>query len=295
MKEKLRLVLKGGLGNQLFQYFAGEELSRFYRRKLIVDVSWFERNIHKNGLLDKRNYLLGQYKFGKTLQITSEFSWKNSPKMERIIRKLPKHVGNFAGFYEEMSKDEKDYLFRDEITTFGHWVMTPILPKKEILKKKLVEGIANPSHGYMSLRESLLKKKVIAIHHRLGDYKNFGHYYGVIDENYFSNAIKRIEEIAKFKNHEVWLFSDEPKLSSSLLSKRFEISKVISDRYEINESETIALISQAAGIVCSNSTFSWWAAFLSDESTSSVVFPEYYMNDILTRNTGLYVRDWNYL
>ena len=295
MKRLLRLILKGGLGNQLFQYFAGVELSNLHQRQLVVDTSWFSRNVHSNGLLDPRGYLLSQYEFSKKLHLESEMNWKNSPRTERTMKYLPKMVSHSLGFYDEMAREDHQCLIQREITVFGHWVMKPILPSREHLRLVLIDGIDNPSQNYLLLSAILGKRKVISIHHRLGDYKNFSDSYGVLGELYFTKAIEKLERQLNLKDSEVWLFSDEPELSLKLLSPRIDISKVITKEYNMNEAETIALISKSSGIVCSNSTFSWWAAFLSVEAKTSVVFPKFYMKNVLTRNTGLYLGGWEYL
>ena len=295
MKKNLRLILKGGLGNQLLQYFAGLQLSRVSTRELIVDTSWYSRNIHSNKLLDKRNFLLNQYQFSKDLNIENEMNWKNSPRTERVLKELPSWVGKYIGFYEDLKLDEVLHLNQREVTVFGHWVTNPIIPNREILRQQLVKGILDPSSNFKILQKEISEKKIISIHHRLGDYKNFTEAYGVMNEDYFARAVQHVSRDLNFEKGEVWLFSDEPELSRRLLSQSIEIAKVISRDFKISEAETISLMSQSAGIVCSNSTFSWWAGLLSDESITTVAFPRYYMKGLPTIETGLYVKDWNYL
>ena len=295
MKKDLRVILKGGLGNQLLQYYAGLELSQYLDRQLVIDTSWFKRNVHSNGLLDQREFLLNQYKFSENINIIDKMNWKNSPLTERMIRKIPHRISNFIGFYPEMT--QADYVIRTqkEIVIFGHWVNKPVLPTRDILRVHLVKNILNPSPSYSSLQKKVQQTNIISVHHRLGDYKNFGLQYGVIDEEYFAKAVRFLKRNLNSERQEVWLFSDEPELSLRMLSSKIEISQVISKHHKISESETISLISQSAGIVGSNSTFSWWAGLLSDDLKTSVIFPKDYMRDVETKQTGLYIDGWHYL
>jgi hypothetical protein len=295
MTKTLRMIVKGGLGNQLFQYFAGRELSDETERKLVLDLSWYRRNVHKNGLLNQRNFMLNQYKFAETCTTSDEFVWRNAPLVERVIKRLPNQIGNSLGFFHEPTIDDLNRVVLQQVVTFGHWVQNPILPIKSTLRQLLLDGIANPSHSYLDLIEEQSQINVISLHHRLGDYKNFSSIYEIKDEKYFLAGSRLISNRIKGAAPEIWLFSDEPDISYSLLSKSIPISRVVNSQAQLNEAETISLMARSKGIIASNSTFSWWASYLSDESNTSIVFPKNYMKNILTQNSGLYVDGWDYL
>ena len=80
-----------------------------------------------------------------------------------------------------------------------------------------------------------------------------------------------------------------------MLSQYYKIDKVIDESYGLCEAESIALMSESSAIVGSNSTFSWWAGYLSKNELTKVVMPKQYMRGILMKETGLYVSDWLYL
>jgi len=105
MQNRLTVGLKGGMGNQLFQYFAASEISRSNSRELVLDISWYRRNVHANGLLSPRQFMLGQYSFSKDLTISEDFNWKNSPLTERILRRIPNQVTLHTGVAFELERD----------------------------------------------------------------------------------------------------------------------------------------------------------------------------------------------
>jgi hypothetical protein len=80
-----------------------------------------------------------------------------------------------------------------------------------------------------------------------------------------------------------------------MLSQYYKIDKVIDESHGLCEAESIALMSESSAIVGSNSTFSWWAGYLSKSELTKVVMPKQYMRGILMKETGLYVSDWLYL
>jgi hypothetical protein len=295
MQNRLTVGLKGGMGNQLFQYFAAAEFSRLNDRELVIDISWYKRNIHSNGLLNPRQFVLDQYSFHKDLEIINEFTWQNSPITERIFRRIPNRLGIRAGVAFELKRGAEIPHFLSNAYLSGYWIKNPILPPREELREKLVEGILTPSLGYFQLREELQNNRVIAIHIRLGDYLNFREVYGVTNESYYVNAIREIANAMVGNTSGIWLFSDDPVAAAELVSSSLKIDKVINDSYGLNEAESIALISAASGIVGSNSTFSWWASYLSKEDLTQVVMPKKYMRGTLMKDTGLYVSDWLYL
>lgn len=295
MHNKLTVGLKGGMGNQLFQYFAAAEFSRLSERELVIDTSWYKRNVHSNGLLNPRQFTLNQYAFHEDLRITSDFNWQNSPLTERIFRRIPNRFGIGAGLAFDLKRGSNIPQFCSNVYISGHWIKNPILPPRKELREMLVENIVSPSPGYIQLRRELKTKKIISVHMRLGDYLNFQEVYGVTSESYYLNAVRALKNALKGKPSEIWLFSDDPLSATEILSSNLKIDKVINESLGLRDAESIALISESSGIVGSNSTFSWWASYLSKRELTKVVMPKQYMQGTLMKDTGLYVSDWLYL
>ena len=295
MNNRLTVGLKGGMGNQLFQYFAAAEFSRLSERELVIDTSWYKRNVHLNGLLNPRKFTLNQYSFHKDLRITSDFNWKNSPLTERVFRRIPNGFGISAGIAFELKQGSNIPQRLSNMYISGHWIKDPILPQREELREMLVENIVSHSPGFIQLRRALRAKKIISIHIRLGDYLNFQEVYGVTSAGYYLGAIRAIKNTLQEYPSEIWLFSDDPPAATEMLSSNLKIDKVINESFGLSEAESIALISESSGIVGSNSTFSWWASYLSKTELTKVVMPKQYMRGTLMKDTGLYVSDWLYL
>ena len=117
------LNLKGGLGNQLFQYSAGRALALKYNCELKLDLSYFDDpNIKKVYRLDKFNL-----KFTKASNNEiSEFRNKDNPHLlirilERLSFKFPPYYRS-SHFTEEMIiklvKDKVDYMKYDRVLPY---------------------------------------------------------------------------------------------------------------------------------------------------------------------------------
>lgn len=283
----LKLILKGGLGNQLFQYFAAKNLADQQSRILELDISWYSREVHKNGLLDPRVYELEKYTFSKGITKTSKLSLFNSPYVERLTRFLPRSISIRSGFIEEMV--ETEVSTRERVITFGHWITQKYLPPTSALEKLLVDGLVSPSENFTRIDEELSSKKVTIIHLRLGDYQNFKEIYGEFNRRYFLNAFDKLGIISD----SIWLFSDDIERANLLIGNSFRIDRMIGRDAGLSSAETLALMSKAGSLIASNSTFSWWAGYLNNGG--QVVFPKQYMIGVETINTGLFVPNWLYL
>lgn len=292
--KSIRLILKGGLGNQLLQYFAAENLSKQTGRDLVLDLSWFVQKGNRNGLLDVRHYELNNYDFSQHLPTESELSWKNSIYTERLIKVLPKKLSTLLGIFEEPSQNLSISLSRRQITIFGHWVNEPIVPESVQLRNLLIDGISRKSAEYLRLSEDVQRDRVISVHMRLGDYEKFSYQYAIRDPNYFVNAVQTVKHKFNEKHLKFWIFSDNPKKASQILSNIVEPDLVFDEKLNLSVSEELALLSKSSAIICSNSTFSWWAAKMSNEN-SIVIFPREYMRGIEFSQTGLYSKNWTYL
>ena len=283
----LDLVLRGGLGNQLFQYFAGVELAKQQERILRLDQSWYERDIHLNGMLDARKYELDSYIFEERLAITSNFNLRNNPRIERLFKATPRWVGLALGQVEELQPRERSS--RRNLTTFGHWINQDFIPSRKVAHELLVGGLRSVSGNYAALVDEMNGREIVALHVRLGDYLKFKDVYGTTGPDYY----KRVLSSEELQGREIWLFSDQPDSALEILAGESRIHRVITNKYTLSSAETISLMSYAKIIVASNSTFSWWAGYISE--SSQVFFPKLYMVGLETRQTGLFVPEWTYL
>lgn len=98
MTPTVRVILGGGLGNQLFMYAAGRALAARTRGSLVLDASEFPRD-H----VYKRVYLLDRFPIvGRTV---GPGPWSTLVlTAERVIRRLPA-LGSMAGLIQEETRD----------------------------------------------------------------------------------------------------------------------------------------------------------------------------------------------
>lgn len=111
----------------------------------------------------------------------------------------------------------------------------------------------------------LINDRDVAFHIRRGDYINYSHIYGIGDK-YFND---RFEE---FRGCNINVFTDSPEI----VLREFEKYdfRLIQTKSEITD---LTLISQHDNVVCSNSSFSWWASLLGKKK-NQIIVPDIWMN-----------------
>lgn len=110
----------------------------------------------------------------------------------------------------------------------------------------------------------------IAIHVRRGDYVNNPFYVDLIKTNYYGDAA------SKFPNERFLIFSDD----INWCKEYFEHwnSDFSSEK---SEEEDLKLMASCKGIIMANSSFSWWAAYLSD--AEKIIYPKQWYSDGVQR------------
>jgi hypothetical protein len=115
-----------------------------------------------------------------------------------------------------------------------------------------------------------IKFRPIIVHIRLGDYllePNFG----ILPPGYFLEGISLLR--AKLPSNPIWFFSDDVSQA-----KNYFDNQVLGDVTWISDVDsdpvsTLELMKYGSGYVISNSTYSWWAAFLRTDFEAQVVAP----------------------
>lgn len=136
----------------------------------------------------------------------------------------------------------------------------------------------------------------IGIHIRCGDYlsdtRNQARF-GAPNVDYFRRAIELLSTECDFKT--ILLVSDEPDLAWQLIGK--DLRDYSGMQVEMNPGtleEDFCALAASRAVVLSNSTFSWWAAWLGTALRNApVVFPEPWYLDRSMDAKGLAYPGWH--
>ena len=120
--------------------------------------------------------------------------------------------------------------------------------------------IKSPSESLLHWIELIDLARPIIVHVRLGDYRNEDGI-GILKSSYFYRALNdpTLQDVSR----NVWIFTDEPSSIdvSNYVPSGFKT--MVFDDLSMSPAETLELMRHGSAYVISNSTFSWWAAYLS--------------------------------
>lgn len=268
--------LWGGVGNQLFQYSFGCYLKEKIGAEIAFDTASFGTSDQLRKLeiasivsdINLKDVCFTKYKGLLNRILRLGFQCKNTYLVESdfSINKLAKMSGNIflQGYWQEemYARSFPTKLILDGWRT----------PKSLTDISKCIAAAENP----------------IALHVRRGDYfspKNIG-IYGVCTEKYYQSAIEYVE--AKIHgNKQYFVFSDDvPWVYEHITLPE---NAIIVPNYPVPQFSYIYLMSLCKISIISNSSFSWWGAYLNRHEDKLIIVPSRWT---LTSNKTLALNDW---
>ena len=135
-------------------------------------------------------------------------------------------------------------------------------------------------------------KNSVIIHIRGGDYlsRKSKKKYLVLNEKYYKKAILLIKK--KIKNPFFFIFTNDINYSTLIIKKVLKKEKFqfINDATDCHD---FFLMSQCKNFIISNSTFSWWASYLSSNKKKIIICPKkWFVKNIDNINNNLTLKSW---
>lgn len=253
------VILRGGLGNQLFQFYTGLNHSLINESKLYIDVNHIHEDL--NGL---RHYELNNFKLpldgsGRPHEIVGiskkenvlfrnvrhrfnkTFSSCIHPNLETINDDLPSKApasAIFEGYFQDAKLYEYLRANPNLLPKFSR------RPESEISKSQ--------------------SENNCAITVRLKDYLKFPKIFGEIPLDYYLKAMHHVRD--NFNIHNFDLYSDDINLAEKYLTvapfSNFSVNSIKTN----NTMDDFVNIAKYKFKIIANSSFSWWAAYLNPEA-----------------------------
>lgn len=266
----ITVELSGGMANQLFQWAAGEILSIEFGKRLILDTRvvdrpW-ERGLQIAELLPPVPRVSTRAATKTAWKTVALFGKGGKAAAKRIADRYPRPgvlVGDYGAARRALSGGRSVRLrglFQDtsELLRYRAHIVSALEPGMTSVKR----------------RTELPNSPYAAMHVRRGDYLAVPEYekrFGVCSPQYFRSAIDALDPalpVFASSDDRAWVdreFGDK--------SGRVSIFKG-EDQFE-----DFMLLTNAAQLVMSNSTFSWWAGFLGAQKL--VVCPQPWFNNAM--------------
>ena len=130
----------------------------------------------------------------------------------------------------------------------------------------------------------LVAPPAVSVHVRRGDYISLQGNYEVLGADYYRKALAMFD-----KPHKVIVFSDDPQWCKSAL----EFDSEDEVHYIEGEDDVcdLYLMSKVKNNIISNSTFSWWAAYLNENKDKKIVGPRKWFGPKRTKDNNIETKD----
>lgn len=260
----VRLV--GGLGNQLFGYYAGAALAAHLSAPLRLDGSWTRHGItdHGIGILDLE--LPGEWTIvddspvamgppGGLPRRAAAKLLRTFPTLGRPIRV---HQARDIGWDPELFDQPPGTRLR------GYFQSWRIVERAVVAGYPRRPGLRQPSPWMERTIARMAADQPIAVHVRRGDYLTTTDF-EILGSDYYEAAVHLLRE--RGVTGPVWLFSDQPEAATAALGR--VVPDEVMSSPDGAPTELLAM-SHAPARVIANSTFSWWAGWMAGDATLTV-------------------------
>ena len=277
--------IKGGLGNQMFQYAFGKSLSIKNNDELKLDIEGLQSTTTET----KRSYTLDKFNIDSKIAEGGEILKLKYPLgiLSKIIRFIKAKVFRkfYIGFYKEVLEIKGDAYLDGYYQSPKYFEKIDEIIRHDLSLKNILDGKAG-----------IFKEKIdendnaVSIHIRRGDYvqdKKINSVHGTCDQEYYNEAIKIIKE--RIDSPAFFVFSDDIDWVKNNMN--FTDSIFVSDP-EIKDYEELILMSRCKHNIIANSTFSWWGAWLNANPNKIVIAPKQWNTFDTSDKLGIIPEKW---
>lgn len=270
--------LKGGLGNQMFQYAFGRRITA----ETGVEVKLDALNGFKDDFFE-RYFCLHNYAITLDTADREElekYHFYNAAIPGRFLEKVrsdeQKYIVKESHRFTYMKK-----LFNNSEDRYydGYWQnpeyfqnIKPILLREFNLKDETKQSIENLENEILNCQSvGIHVRKPHALKNNIIDSGTLNRF-EVITKEYYLKAISILNRV--IKGMSFYVFTDDTGYAKEILSG-IDLKSIQSNK----EYEDLYLLSRCRHQIISNSTFSWWSAWLNINKDKIVISPQFWYKD----------------
>jgi len=249
--------LKGGLGNMLFQIAACLSIAKDKGTEAIFPN--LRSHIH---------YLNSENEYNPNLDYAYEYINLNIFKDLKCIEKnnLLK-IYNFPFNYKDIPLEGSDVIINGFFQSEKYFKNNEKLIRDLFQIDESILDIINQKY-----KDILEFKKTTSIHIRRGDYLKLNNYHPTLSLDYFKNAI----DLTKDVTSKYIIFSDDIEwCKTKFQGNRFIFIENQKDYIELY------LMSLCTNNIISNSSFSWWGAWLNLNKNKIIISPKQWFGEMI--------------
>jgi hypothetical protein len=282
--------LKGGFGNQLFQYAAGLSLATHHGVEVKVDIDELQAADREIGTI--RNYDLEQIIHPPLIASRQEIDAINK---QCFVKK----------YYQKLLPPYKRQIYKEAAFTFDpnffnasdHLYLKGYRQSEKYFSpiKNTIKLALFPSpvtyHHLQSLGNQLKSENSVSIHIRRGDYNNpvVQQVHGVLDAAYYNKAIDLVQQ--ELTAPIFYIFSDDMDWVQDSVRLPAN-SHFVSGVHTSSHFHDFYLMSCCKHNIIANSSFSWWCAWFNGYPNKLVITPRQWFRTNVYDTSDIIPEGW---
>lgn len=309
----IRMQVNGRLGNQLFQYAFARKLWEQTGRSGCIQLEFlsygeylqdFNLKYEKKpyDIKKKRSFFRAKWHIQKpvlaalAVELAAARAWRgvakrfrqDAPetqvyehKWEKLVAPLLSRFGIFMARYGHVNFHYPEKGCRRMLRAYGCFECSRYFDDIKPILQKEITPKAPPLPENDGLYRDIAASESVCVTIRRGDYLSdtFRDTFYLCKPEYFIDAMKLMKE--KVPNAKFFIFSDEPAWC------REHIAFPFACKFESGKDpvwEKLRLMCACKHFIISNSTFSWWAQYLSCNERKVVIAPNRWRNGSFTED-----------
>ena len=271
--------LKGGLGNQLFQYATGRAIAHRNNVPLKLDVSKFES-------YPLRKYRLDHFDTVASIASPAEVARLTGSGQRGARAKAYSLIQRYLPYYRRSVLKEKHFHFDPNILRasgkvylVGYWQSEKYFKDIEPILWQELTVKHRPDPANQAMSRLIHQTESVSLHIRRGDYVSnpiTHEYHGVCSLDYYQAAVQTLTQTVEEPHF--FVFSDDMEWARQNLRLDYPITFVTHNGVE-KDYEDLRLMSQCKHHIIANSAFSWWGAWLNPNPDKIVFAPRHWLDD----------------
>ncbi len=260
------LGVNGRLGNQMFQYAILYKISKKYGLPIHIPI-YDENYVCSENTSDKRKTKIQKYFSNLEFKILEDKdSYKSFDIIEKNFDYNEEYLNlNFLNFKNDFLKCLnydgyfQSYKYFDDI----YYDICRLYTFNNETKEK--------AENFLNSIKNISDKPIVSLHIRRGDLSNYNGFGPPINKNFINNSIEYIKQ--KINDFNILVLTDDLKWAKDNLIDIMNKKKDVYNIFYSNNSDAVdlCLLTLSDHLIISNSSFSWWGAYLNKNSQKIVV------------------------
>lgn len=274
--------LRGGLGNQLFQYAAGRALAEQHKVPLKLDLYSYRKHPYRTFDLHHFNIDAPEASRVEVHHFTgSNPLTRYLNKRENYFRCPTVFAQPHYHFYEDFDNLPGDLYLS------GYWQSEKYFASLGTLIRQHFTPRVPLDSRNVELKSEVGTKDSVAVHVRRGDYGSaaYSGFFGGLSDSYYRDAMASIQ--SQVPNASFYFFSDDIDWCRSTFGS--EGIHYVSHNNGDNAYKDLLLMAACRHNIIANSSFSWWGAWLNTSPGKRVIAPvKWFKTNFLNKKVPVY-------